>query len=96
MPTHSLTSQSVVRAADNQVSVDLEGEVVILDVNQGIYFGLNPTGAFIWDLIQWPQTVQQIQDALLNHFDVQADQCRRELDNLLGELMSHGLVTIEA
>ena len=72
----------------------VDGEVVILDMVQGVYFGLNATGAYVWQLVQSPRTVGQLVDALLDEFDVSPDRCRREVDELLGEFINKGLVAI--
>jgi hypothetical protein len=40
-----------VTAVQAQVSCDLGGESVILALKAGIYYGLNPLGTFIWNLI---------------------------------------------
>jgi hypothetical protein len=42
----SLTSS--VRIRDDVLSRDLQGEEVILDLNTGVYFGLDPVGTRIW------------------------------------------------
>jgi hypothetical protein len=40
-----IVKTSTVVAAKDQVSCDLVGEAVILDMKSGIYYGLNPVGA---------------------------------------------------
>ena len=51
-------------AAKDQMSSELAGEAVILDMESGTYFGLNEVGARVWSLIQEPRAVRDIQDAL--------------------------------
>jgi hypothetical protein len=40
-----------------RVSCNLAGEAVILNTKSGIYFGLKPVGARIWELVQEPRTI---------------------------------------
>src|ERR1700730_14483347 len=56
MTVVSLADHSRVEAVPDQVSCDLAGEAVILNLKNGIYFGLDPVGARIWSLIQKPTT----------------------------------------
>jgi hypothetical protein len=46
---------SIVVATKDQVSSDLGGEVAILDLKAGVYYGLDTVGARIWNLIQEPR-----------------------------------------
>ncbi len=80
------------RASDHQVSSDLGGEVVILDLEGSKYFGLDAAGARAWELLQAGITVADLTDALLAEYDVDRDACRRDLEVLLHGLEARGLV----
>jgi hypothetical protein len=86
---------SIVVAAAGQVSCDLAGEAVILDIQPGIYYGLNAVGARIWKLIQEPRAVCQVRDALLEEYEVEPDRCERDLLALLRELATKGLIKVK-
>jgi Coenzyme PQQ synthesis protein D (PqqD) len=85
---------SIIVAAKDQVSCDLAGEAVILNLKSGVYYGLNPVGAKIWSLIQAPMTVSGLRDALLQEYDVAPERCERELLTLLEELAVQGLIEV--
>lgn len=89
-----ITELSVVKAASDQVSCMIKGEAVILNLRDGLYYGLDVVGARIWDLIQEPQPVSTIADALLAEFDVEPEVCQRELIALLNELAQAGMVIV--
>ncbi len=90
-----LTERSVISATRNQVSSDfLDGEIVILGLRDGIYYGLNPVGARIWQLIQEPRTVAELRDRLLEEYDVEPEQCTQELLALLEKLADRELVEV--
>jgi Coenzyme PQQ synthesis protein D (PqqD) len=89
-----LSANSTVVAAKDQVSCDLADEAVILDLKAGIYYGLNSVGARVWNLIQEPKTVDQIRDALLGEYEIDAASCERDLLVLLGDLAARELVRI--
>lgn len=90
-----LPDRAIFRAADHQVSSDLGGEVVILDLDGSKYFGLDGVGARIWELLAESRTVAALQQALLAEYDVDPDQCRQDLEALLNGLASRGLVVRE-
>ena len=90
-----VSGRSTVVATRDQVSSDLEGEVAILDLKAGVYYGLDGVGARIWTLLQEPTTVSEIRDVLLQEYDVEANRCKRDLLALLQKLVNEGLVEVE-
>lgn len=92
---HKISRHSIVVATSDQVSSDLKGEVAILDLKAGVYYGLDEVGARIWHLIQEPRTVDQIRDTLLQEYEVEPDRCEREVLALLQRLSDEGLLEVE-
>jgi coenzyme PQQ synthesis protein D (PqqD) len=90
-----ISKNSKVVATKEQVSADLGGEVVILNMKNGVYYGLDPVGARIWSLIQDPTTVKVLRDAIFNEYDVEADRCERDLLVLLQDLASNELIEVK-
>ena len=91
----TITDRSVVVVAKDQVSCDLAGEVAILNVKNGVYYGLDPVGARIWNLMQEPRAVAEIQDAITNEYDVEPERCIRDLVGLLEKLLAEGLIEVK-
>jgi hypothetical protein len=50
----TVSRTSTARATRDQVSSDLKGEVAILDLKAGVYYGLDAVGARVWELLQGP------------------------------------------
>src|ERR1700757_3024333 len=90
-----ISSSSIVVAARDQVSCDLAGEAVILNLKSGIYYGLNPVGARVWSLIQEPKTIAAVLDTLLEEYDVEPDRCENDLFLLLDDLTGRDLLEIK-
>ena len=92
---HKLSDLSVISVTKEAVHCDVEDEVVILGLKDGVYYGLNPVGAFIWNLIQEPKTVAEIRDAVLEEYDVEKEICENDIMELIAELSDKGLVDVE-
>lgn len=67
-------------------------ETVILDLGSGTYFGLNPVGARVWQLLSGGSAVADIVTTLLGEFDAAEDQLQDDVDALIAELVTRGLV----
>jgi len=89
-----ISESSIVVVTKDQVSCDLSGEAAILNLKSGVYFGLNTVGASIWNLIQKPRTVKEIQDSILKEYDVDSGRCEQDILEILQELSTHGLIEI--
>jgi len=89
-----LTGYTSVVARQDQVSSDLAGEAVILDLKSGVYYGLNSVGASIWNLIQEPRTINEVRNAILAQYEVESEQCDRDLLALLQKLEAEGLIEV--
>lgn len=91
----TVSESSIVVAAEDQVSSDLGGEVAILDLKAGVYYGLDEVGARIWDLIEKPMRVGEIRDVLVDEYDVAPDRCERDLLALLQKLADAELIEVD-
>ncbi len=93
-PDQAISTASIVVAAMEQLSCDLEGEAAILNLRDGVYYGLDAVGASVWKLLQEPRAVIEIRDALLEQYEVDPGRCERDLVALLSELAAVGLVQV--
>jgi hypothetical protein len=92
MPDLSLDQR--VRISDDAVFQEVAGEAVILQVADGIYFGLDPVGTRLWRLIEAHGALRPVFDAALAEFDVTADVLERDLLALVGQLAAKRLVVV--
>jgi hypothetical protein len=95
MMPEKITMQSVIAVAPEQVSCDLAGEAAILNLKTGVYYGLNPVGSRVWELVQQPRSVGEVRDVLLQEYDVDAAQCEADLMKLLQDLSDNKLIEVK-
>jgi hypothetical protein len=87
--TISLSKQSV--------WCDVGGEIAILHLTSGTYFGLEGAGCAIWQVLQeGPRTVTQIIDHLLASFEVGNEVCEQLTLAFLEELAANELIVVHA
>lgn len=89
-----ISTESIVVASSNQVSSDLAGEAVILDLDSGTYYGLDAVGLRVWNLVKEPRTVAQIVSAIVAEYEVDRGRCEKDLLALLDRLASNGLIEV--
>jgi Coenzyme PQQ synthesis protein D (PqqD) len=67
------------------------GELVMLSVSAGRYYGLNSVGARIWELLETPMTVAQICARLCEEYNVEAQECETEVLKFANEMVHNGI-----
>lgn len=67
-------------------------ETALLSAAQGKYYSLNGPAGRIWELLANPMTIAGICDVLTAEFDVDAESCRRDTSELIGELLADDLI----
>jgi hypothetical protein len=85
----------MVVATKGQMSSELAGQEVILNLQSGVYYGLDAVGAFIWKQLQSPRAVAEIRDAMIARYNVDAARAERDLLALLEQLRQTGLIEIK-
>lgn len=67
-------------------------EVVVLDLATGTYFGLDPVGARMWELMGEGKTLREICDRMLEEYEVMREELERDALRLAEELNGQGLI----
>ena len=73
---------------------ELDRELIVLDLNSESYFGLDGVGASIWKRLEVPQTFLSLYKALLEDYEIEADQCWTDLLLFLQELAAGNLIEV--
>lgn len=83
---------STVIATNQQISTDMADETVILNMQDGIYYGLDEVGTFIWQNIQSPISVESLTQLVLKAYAVDKATAERDIMRLLNDLQQKHLV----
>ncbi|WP_274648626.1 lasso peptide biosynthesis PqqD family chaperone [Paenibacillus humicola] len=78
--------------SEGNIVSDMDGEKVMLSVQNGKYYNLGDMGGMIWDKLGPTVTVGQIIDALLEEYDVDPDVCTQQVYTFLQRLLHEGLI----
>ena len=94
--TPTITPASWVAAIPDLLASDLAGEMVLLNLADGVYYGLDAVGAHIWRLLDQPRAVHALVDDVVAHYDVDSTRCEDDVLSFLRDLSAHGLVAVVA
>ena len=89
-----LSLDQAVRISDDTVFRELNGEAVLLQLDAGMYYGLDAVATRMWQLIGEHGHLRAVFDAALVEFEIDAATLERDLLHLIGELESRRLITV--
>ena len=87
--------QKVYQRKPDVISSKLEDQLVMMDIEKGKYFSMNPVASKVWELLEEPSSVNELCDKLLNEFEVSKEQCFDEVLELLGKMKELDLLEIQ-
>ena len=74
------------------VARELDGDMVLLDIESGLYFSLNKVGARLWSHLLDGATLATARDGMLNEFDVEAAVLEADILGLVNQLQDAKLI----
>jgi hypothetical protein len=89
-----ISLSDTLRIRTDVVFRQLDDEAVLLDLKSGTYFGLNPVGTRIWQLLGEQASLSAVLDTLAGEYDAARDELERDLLSLGQELCERGLTEI--
>ena len=90
---NSISLESVVRRSSDVMASQVDNELVMMDVERGMYYALNPVGADIWERLTEPQTVADLCAQLMQRYDVDQATCEPDVLAVLNAMAANGLLT---
>lgn len=91
---HSLSLASRLRIPDGILSHNLQGEEVVLNLNNGVYWGLDAVGTRTWALLQENRRLDSIYEIMREEYEVSEERLRQDLLNFMAQLVDNGLVEV--
>lgn len=78
--------------ADDVLHQQVGEEIVLLDLKSESYFGLNPVGARVWQLLQEGAGQSALVETISGEFKAKPSQVERDVADLLERLVEAGLL----
>lgn len=89
-----LTLNSVIARSESIMFSDLDGQTIMLNIETGEYYDIDPVGSDIWSRIEQPKSVANICQDLLLVYSVGLEKCREDVLPFLSELLELGVLEV--
>jgi hypothetical protein len=81
-----------VTKSSNVLLQDLNGEAVLLNLENGVYYGMDENSFYMYKTLISSPTVQVAYETLLQEYQTTPGQLKTDLDQFLAHLLENGLV----
>ena len=90
-----MTIQDTIIIPDTLFAQEVDEEMVILDTVSQEYFGLDETGAVIWQHLSEYGTLQKTYESMQEQYEVDDEQLEADICRFVQELVDAGLVELK-
>jgi hypothetical protein len=90
----NITLQSNIQRNPGMVTSNLDGEIVMMSVENGEYYGLDEIGTRIWQLMEHPIVIENLISCLTEEFEVELEECEEDTLEFLEDLYSRNLINL--
>jgi len=90
----TITTNSIIKRSPEIVYSDMDGETVMMSIEQGSYFGIDAIGSHIWNVLEEEISVEALCARLCEKYDVEESQCQQDVIRLLEKMQEHNIIEI--
>ena len=94
MKKKKISWDSLVCQVEDIVASDIDGETVMISVENGKYYGLDAIGSNVWKMIAEPVRVSNLIDALVEKYEVDRKTCQNDVVAFLNTLNDDGILQV--
>jgi len=91
-PADAIADAAIVSRSPSILTAEVDGEIVMMSIEQGRYFGLDHIGSDIWKRIEPPCTFATLIDGLAADYEADRTTIVTEVQSLLDHMAKHDIV----
>ena len=76
------------------LSAEIGGEAVMMSIEKGAYFGLNPVATRIWDLLEQPKNIAELIQTITDEYEVSAEQAAEDVQGFVADMLARGIAQL--
>ncbi|OIO66555.1 MAG: PqqD family protein [Zetaproteobacteria bacterium CG_4_9_14_3_um_filter_49_83] len=88
----TITMDLVIKRNPEMVFSDMDGEIVMMSIERGEYYGMDAIGSEIWNMLDEEISVADICSGLCKRFDVEESICRQDVLAFLEQMAERNII----
>lgn len=82
----------IVKKSDDFIANEVDGEIVMMNIETGTYISLNHTGKSIWNILETPCSIDSIISQLVDIYGITKEQCEADVFPFLEQLFEQKIL----
>lgn len=95
MGTEIITTDHFIVQSEGFLVSEMDGEKVMLSIENGKYYNLGRIGGRIWELASSPVTISSMVEQLVAEYEIEPEPCEQQVRLFLKQLADEGLVQVD-
>jgi hypothetical protein len=92
--TCQIGATTMISRSPSVLTAEVDGEIVMMSIEQGRYFGLDDIGSDIWKRIEPPCSFASLIDGLAVDYEADRATIAADVQNLLGRMVEQDVVRL--
>ena len=91
----TISKETIVIRTESHLSTTLDDEAVLLEPEEGVYYGMNEIGTKLWEQLKTPIRVGELESVLLSEYNVDEEVVKKDIREFISNLNDAGLIEIQ-
>lgn len=87
-------ASTILRRNPQLLSVEMDGDLVMMSIETGNYFGVSGIGPVIWEFLETPKSFAQVVNEICDKFEVEPDKASEDLVQFAAKLADNGMIEV--
>ena len=87
-----MDQNTLIKRNEELLSSEMDDELVMMNLENNNYFGLNKIGKDIWEQLDEPITLENLCKSLTQKYDVSFEQCKNDVSIFIDKLVEVNIV----
>ncbi len=87
-----IENSTILKRKEEILSSDMDGETVMMSVENSEYYSLSPVGTRIWEIVEKEITYKDLISKLMSEYSVDEKTCKTDTEEFINELINKGLI----
>ncbi|MBZ0329212.1 PqqD family peptide modification chaperone [Halomonas sp. ANAO-440] len=76
------------------IAANIDGDVVMMGVDQGQYYGITGVGSRVWELLEEPISIDGITEVICSEYETDPETCRYDMSTFVNDLIEIDLIEV--
>ena len=90
-----ITPDTVLHRKPGMLFNEIDGEVVMLSIENSEYYGMDKVGSRIWQLLENPMPFKDLVARLMEEYEVTEEKCRQETLDFVKKMTEKKLLNLD-